>query len=130
MINIILTYRRVLIIVVQADLVVLANYLAYWLRFNGEVPDYEMVLWMHLFYLLVHWGFALTRYPRSIFIVDSILLIFFLGGIRLGRRIYQELGHREGEKKVLIYGAGSAGEMIVRDMKTNGLYDYKPSCFD
>ena len=64
------------------------------------------------FYLLIHWGFGLTSYPRSVFIIDALLLILFLGGIRLARRIYREMGHPDREKRVLIYGAGNAGEMI------------------
>jgi FlaA1/EpsC-like NDP-sugar epimerase len=76
-----------------------------------------------LFYVLVHWGFALTSYPRSVFITDSVLLIALLGGIRLARRVYRELGHLKREKRILIYGAGDAGEMIVRDIKNNPFYE-------
>jgi FlaA1/EpsC-like NDP-sugar epimerase len=172
MIDAILKYRRILIISIQTVLIMLANYLAFWLRFDGAIPDQYIALWVKmlpwlvairgvtfipfrlyqglwrytgiedlqniivgvftstlLFYLLVHWVFGLTPYPRSIFIIDSILLIFFLGGVRLGPRIYRELVHLEREKKVLIYGAGDAGEMIVRDMKNNPFYDYEPTGF-
>ena len=83
-----------------------------------------------IFYALTHWGFGTMEYPRSIFIVDAILLIIFLSGIRLTRRIYRGLGHIKREQRVLIYGAGDAGEMVVRDMKNNGaFYDYEPVGF-
>ena len=70
-----------------------------------------------LFYLFVHLVLGLTGYPRSVFIVDSIVLIGFLSGIRLGRRVWREFGWMKGDTPVLIYGAGDAGEMLVREMR-------------
>jgi FlaA1/EpsC-like NDP-sugar epimerase len=84
------------------------------------------------FYLVVHLGFGLTHYPRSIFILDALLLICSMGGMRiLVRRHYQEGRSNLGpEKRVLIYGAGDAGEMVVRDMRNNAaFYRYEPVGF-
>ena len=168
----ILICRRPLVITLDLLLIILANYLAFWLRFDGQIPDEEYSLFLQtlpwlllirgvifslfrlneglwrytsvwdlqciligvststlIFYAVVHWGFGFISYPRSIFIVDSILLIGFLSGIRLPKRLYREgiLGNQK--KRVLIIGAGDSGEMIVREMKGDPLNQYKPIGF-
>jgi len=83
-----------------------------------------------LFYIFVHWFLHQIDYPRSIFIIDTLLLIFLMGGVRLSRRLLSVAHRLKGERKVLIYGAGDAAEMIVRDMKNNGaMYRYDPIGF-
>ncbi|MGH7784664.1 MAG: polysaccharide biosynthesis protein, partial [Candidatus Binatia bacterium] len=83
-----------------------------------------------IFYVTVHWIFAAGYYPLSIFIIDSLLLICFMGGSRLARRLGYSLGQLKDGKRLLIYGAGDAGEMIVREMRNNGsVHDYKPIGF-
>ncbi|HBH00750.1 MAG TPA: hypothetical protein DDZ42_02340 [Candidatus Rokubacteria bacterium] len=81
-----------------------------------------------LFFTLMRLGVGLG-YPASVPIIDSILLICMLSGLRLSRRIHRELHRADREKRVLIYGAGDAGEMIVRDMRHNPFYEYEPIGF-
>jgi FlaA1/EpsC-like NDP-sugar epimerase len=83
-----------------------------------------------MFYGFVHGYLEQTDYPRSIFIIDTLLLIFLMGGVRLSRRLRSMTHHFKGGRKVLIFGAGDAAEMIVRDMKNNGaMYRYDPIGF-
>jgi FlaA1/EpsC-like NDP-sugar epimerase len=70
-----------------------------------------------------------TVYPRSIIVIDAVLLILMLGGIRLARRVYAHLPGKGPAKRILIYGAGDAGELVVRDMRANPKYGYAPVGF-
>jgi FlaA1/EpsC-like NDP-sugar epimerase len=170
---ILVKYRRLGIVGLHIGLIVLANYLAFWIRFDGVLTDHVMSLfvgmipwlvvirgltfvplqlykglWRYtgiwdlrnvivgvtastvLFYVLVHWIFGLRGYPLSIFIIDSLLLIFLMGGLRLARRLYHAVRQVNQGKQILIYGAGDAGEMIVRDIKNHGaLYHCQPLGF-
>ena len=171
--SMLLKFRRFLNVGFHIVLIGLANYLAFWIRFDGVIPDQEIALFIQMipwlvlirgiifiplrlyqglwrytgiwdlrnviygvlsstavFYAVVHWGMGLVKYPLSVFIIDSLLLIFFMGGSRLARRLYHGVRQVHRGKRVLIYGAGDAGEMIVRDIKNNGaLYDYEPIGF-
>jgi FlaA1/EpsC-like NDP-sugar epimerase len=77
-------------------------------------------------YLLVHWAFGLAGYPRAVFMIDSGLLILLMSGVRMLRRMNTELWHAPGGRRVLVYGAGDAGEMIIREMRSNSSQPYRP----
>ena len=164
--------RRLISALLHAALVILANFGAFWLRFDGEVPDQFIVLgfqllpWLIAIRLFLFIPFRLfeglwkytslwdlrnillgvtvstaaflpiavisadaVRYPRSIYIIDALLLICLMTGIRLTRRIYSEVLRPQGGRQVLIYGAGDAGELIVRDMRQNPKFDAMPIGF-
>ncbi|HKL74576.1 MAG TPA: nucleoside-diphosphate sugar epimerase/dehydratase [Halanaerobiales bacterium] len=61
-----------------------------------------------------------VRMPRSILIINGILDVFLLGGLRFSLRLlkdYLKINKNNGAKKnVLIVGAGDAAEMVVREM--------------
>jgi len=68
-------------------------------------------------------AFVVTRLnlvPRSIFIFYALLLAAGMGGTRLAYRLYKDrhFSSRSG-RKVVIIGAGSAGEQLVRDLRRN-----------
>ncbi len=62
----------------------------------------------------------LTFVPRSVFILYAIVLLFLMVGSRLLYRLYKErhFSTRSG-RKVVIFGAGAAGEQLFRDLTRN-----------
>ena len=81
------------------------------------------------FYALVRWVFAQPDYPRSIYLIDALILVILLGAFRMARRVYHELRPLPTGRKVLIIGAGDAGALIVRDMLTTPGYSHRPIGF-
>jgi FlaA1/EpsC-like NDP-sugar epimerase len=74
-----------------------------------------LILWIHI--------------PYTIYPLTFLLLVTLRGGMRACRRAMYELKTIEQGKRILIYGAGDAGVMIVRDMKYNSYYGYTPVGF-
>jgi FlaA1/EpsC-like NDP-sugar epimerase len=62
-------------------------------------------------------------FPRSIYILDFLLCANATIGVRVLARIVRDLALRtkdEGEaKRVVIYGAGQAGDMLLREIRSN-----------
>ena len=87
-------------------------------------------------------SFILTRLqnvPRSVFILDGILLALLLGGPRfiyrwskdrhMYRRAQDNRRYAQDRKNALIVGAGKAGEMLARDLLRDFSSDYQPVAF-
>jgi len=81
--------------------------------------------------MIIYFFLGFHQYPRSVYVIDWLILIFLIGGIRVHWRVVRELRFLEtGDKKrVLLIGAGDAGEMILREMKQNPKLLYKPIGF-
>ena len=62
----------------------------------------------------------LENIPRSSLVIDWFLTVFFLGGGRFSYRIWKE-GRRvkTNLEKTIIIGAGTEGEQLVREIKSN-----------
>jgi FlaA1/EpsC-like NDP-sugar epimerase len=82
-----------------------------------------------LFYGLVESVLGIHGYPRSIFAIDSVLLVGLLAAVRLPARIVHEQVLYRKKKKVLVVGAGDSGERVVREMKTRSEYYREPIGF-
>lgn len=72
----------------------------------------------------------LQHVPRSVFPLYTLLLICLLGGPRLLYRWYKDRElYTHGGQRVLIVGAGRAGEMLVREMLRTPEHSYQPVGF-
>lgn len=79
--------------------------------------------------VLFLWRFE--GFSRTIFIIDWLLLFLFVSGSRVLERVYKEIFDQASlaGKKVIIYGAGDAGEFILREIKNNKILHYDPVGF-
>ena len=148
----------------------IAWYLAYWLRFNTEIPQYnipnmvETMMWVVPLQAVIFFGSGIYRgmwryasvpdlqrialavglstllvalmlvmlpheeppVPRSVIMLDPILLLLFLGGSRLGYRIWKERLRRyalgSSGPSVVVFGAGDAAADILKNLATTGLW--------
>ena len=78
-------------------------------------------------YFSVYGNVAPAGYPRSVMVLDALLLVFLVGGVRLARRVIPSMIREKSRRRVLIIGAGDAGDMIVREMRKTG--EYEPVAF-
>ena len=167
-----LRYRWPLVILSNLAVVALADYTAFWLRFDGTIPHSELKkfllglpwllairlvlfwrlrlfegLWRYtglwdlrnlilatglgsvLFFVLVRFVLQIRGYPRSTYVLEALLVMFILGGMRLLARAYRETPRGAEGKRVLIIGAGDAGAMIAREMTSTPSYGGVPVGF-
>ena len=168
----VVTSRRASVLLADALLAVAANYLAFWLRFDGTIPAAYWMLWLqtvpclvlirgvtftsfHLydsvwqyvglrdlraiaisvsvssvvFCLLIRGVLELRAYPRSVFVTDLVLMVFLMGAVRVSWRLGREYRANARTRSVLIFGAGDAGEAMVREILNGGEHGYRPVGF-
>lgn len=103
-----------------------------------EAVTLSIIVMGVIFYILsqpVNWFgriFVLPYFPRSILIIDFLITLLLMIISRFSERFFNELrfGKRGIRKKrVLIVGAGDAGEMIVREMIRQRNSEYIPVGF-
>ena len=162
------------VILFDAAIVIIAWFLAYWLRFNlGSIPaeNLEYAFIMLPFVVLIHvamslgfgvprgaWRFTSTHdilpiimsvsvgiavsvfviflvnrlefVPRTVFLLHGMLLVGLLSSSRLLYRIYHMPSVKGvSGKRVLIMGAGVAGNMLAIDLKNSTSLLYEPVGF-
>jgi UDP-GlcNAc:undecaprenyl-phosphate GlcNAc-1-phosphate transferase len=72
--------------------------------------------------LLLLFLFRFEGYSRKVFVIDALLMFLFLACSRVAFRLFRQLlpsvTKNEG-RRVLIYGAGDGGELLLRELRNN-----------
>jgi UDP-GlcNAc:undecaprenyl-phosphate GlcNAc-1-phosphate transferase len=72
--------------------------------------------------LAVLFAFRFEGFSRTVFALDGILMFLFLAGSRMAFRLFRQIlpsGNGRTGRRVLIYGAGDGGELLLRELLNN-----------
>ena len=82
--------------------------------------------------LAVFYGYGPDPFPANVFVIDALVLLALLVGSRMSFRALGEFARRHRPatgRRVLIYGAGDAGVMLLRELLNNDSHGYHPVGF-
>lgn len=88
--------------------------------------------------LLIAYQYRFYGFPRSVYVIDWVLTLLFIGGVRIIVRIVLNRGFSHGGvfsrgndkgKKLLIIGAGAGGEKVLREIMDNPVLKFQPVGF-
>jgi FlaA1/EpsC-like NDP-sugar epimerase len=74
------------------------------------------------------------NFPRSVLVIDWLLSVFLVGGLRFSLRLIAEAGQipqtfTSKTRRALIVGAGDAGALVVRELQKNPQINIEPIGF-
>jgi UDP-GlcNAc:undecaprenyl-phosphate/decaprenyl-phosphate GlcNAc-1-phosphate transferase len=82
--------------------------------------------------IIILFAFRFEGFSRAVFVIDGVLMFFFLAGSRVAFRLFRQLlpasANRSG-RRVLIYGAGDGGELLLRELLNNRELQLSPVGF-
>jgi UDP-GlcNAc:undecaprenyl-phosphate GlcNAc-1-phosphate transferase len=81
--------------------------------------------------LALLFAFRFEGFSRAVFVLDAMIFFLMLAGSRVAFRLFRQLlpAPSAGGRRVLIYGAGDAGELLLREMRNNLRLQYTPVGF-
>lgn len=82
--------------------------------------------------IIILFTFRFEGFSRAVFLIDGVLMFFFIAGSRMAFRLFRQVlpatGNRSG-RRVLIYGAGDGGELLLRELLNNRELELSPIGF-
>jgi UDP-GlcNAc:undecaprenyl-phosphate GlcNAc-1-phosphate transferase len=82
--------------------------------------------------MVVLFVFRFEGFSRTAFAIDGVLMFMFLAGSRLAFRLFRQMlpgGGLHNGRRVLIYGAGDGGELLLRELRNNTELQLSPVGF-
>ena len=82
--------------------------------------------------MLILFAFRFEGYSRKVFVIDAVLMFLFLATSRMAFKLFRQLlpaGSRHDGRRVLIYGAGDGGELLLRELRNNRELQLSPIGF-
>jgi UDP-GlcNAc:undecaprenyl-phosphate/decaprenyl-phosphate GlcNAc-1-phosphate transferase len=81
--------------------------------------------------LAVTYLYKFERFSRGVFVIDAVLLTLAIVGTRLSFRILGRVAARgsSDRRRVAIYGAGSRGQLLARELQVNPSWGLNPVAF-
>ncbi|MEP6568715.1 MAG: hypothetical protein ABJC10_02990 [Acidobacteriota bacterium] len=125
----------VLVFVKMASFLLVGVYRGLW-RYTGLddliVFAKAVVLSSVLSVIGVLFAFRFEGFSRTVFMIDAILMFMFLAGSRLAFRLFRQvipIAQNAAGRRILIYGAGDGGELLLRELQNNRGLNYSPVGF-
>ncbi|MDT5122657.1 MAG: UDP-GlcNAc:undecaprenyl-phosphate/decaprenyl-phosphate GlcNAc-phosphate transferase [Acidobacteriota bacterium] len=82
--------------------------------------------------LAILFAFRFESVSRTVFVLDAILMLMLLAGSRMAFRLFRQILPTQTTRagcRALIYGAGDAGELLLRELLNNRELQYSPIGF-
>jgi len=82
--------------------------------------------------LIILFKFRFQGFSRAVFVIDALVMLMLLAGSRVAFRFFRRVlpaTSRAKGRRVLIYGAGDAGELLLRELLNNRELSYAPVGF-
>jgi FlaA1/EpsC-like NDP-sugar epimerase len=137
-----LPYRRVLLAAMPILLLTRLAAVTYfgllrgWWRYAGIRDGIDIlkavVTGSLLFWMVMRFALRITSFPRTIYVLEAVLTTGLLVGVRLLSRIFAESVRENVSlcKRVILIGAGSAAQTILRELRRPGSAYVAVGCLD
>jgi UDP-GlcNAc:undecaprenyl-phosphate GlcNAc-1-phosphate transferase len=82
--------------------------------------------------LIILFKFRFQGFSRAIFLIDALVMLLLMAGSRIAFRFFRQVlpsAAVNNGRRVLIYGAGDAGELLLRELLNNRELSYAPVGF-